>query len=66
MSRWRHLIIAIATVPFLGIYAVLCLIGADYLTGYHWLLDTIYYLLAGLVWLYPAGRVVHWLADHES
>ena len=66
MRRWRHLLIAIATVPVIGIYAVLCVFLADYLTGVHWLLDSLFYLIAGLAWLYPAGFVINWLARHEA
>ena len=66
MKRWRHLLISIATVPAISIYAVLCVFLADYLTGMHWLLDSLFYLVAGLAWLYPAGFVINWLASHEA
>ena len=35
-------------------------------TGIHMLIDLVYYVLAGLVWIYPAGKVISWLAAHES
>ena len=38
----------------------------DFITGYFWLLDWITYVMAGLLWLYPAAKVIKWLADHES
>ncbi|MGB2534226.1 MAG: DUF2842 domain-containing protein [Candidatus Puniceispirillum sp.] len=39
---------------------------ADYLTSIHWLVDLAFYLLAGLMWIPAAGKVVGWLAKHES
>ena len=66
MKRWRHLLIAIAAVPTMALYAVFCMLLADYVTGLHWLLDSLFYLAAGLAWLYPAGFVVSWLARHEA
>ena len=57
---------AIAAVPAIALYAVCCMFLADYVTGLHWLLDSLFYLAAGLAWLYPAGFVVSWLAHHES
>jgi hypothetical protein len=39
---------------------------ADYVTNIHWLVDLVFYLLAGLIWIPAAGKVVGWLAKHES
>ena len=47
MKRWRHLLIAIAAVPAIAFYAVFCMFLADYVTGLHWLLDSLFYLAAG-------------------
>ena len=52
--------------PAIGIYAVLCVFLADYVTGMHWLLDSLFYLIAGLAWLYPASFVISWLARNEA
>jgi hypothetical protein len=38
----------------------------EYVTGYFWLLDWLIYVIVGLLWLYPAAKVIKWLADHES
>ena len=38
----------------------------DFITGYHWSLDWLIYIVAGLLWLYPSVIVIRWLADHES
>ena len=38
----------------------------DFITGYHWSLDWLIYIIVGLLWLYPAAKVIKWLADHES
>jgi len=66
MKRWRHFLFTILLLPLLACYAFICVWLAEYLTGFHWLADTLFYCVAGLGWLWPAGRAVSWLARHES
>ena len=66
MKRWRHFIVVIGIIPTLIIYVAFFMYTFDFITGYFWLLDWIMYILAGLLWLYPASKVIKWLADHES
>jgi hypothetical protein len=53
-------------VPALIIYLGLVLQLADYVTDIHIALDFLFYTVAGLVWIPLAGKVVGWLAKHES
>ena len=66
MKRWRHLIIAVLLVPAISVYVMLCLYLSGFVVGIHWSLDLAYFLAAGLAWLFPAGRVISWLAARES
>ena len=66
MARWRHFIVAIGMVPALIIYLGLVLQLADYVTDIHIGLDFLFYTVAGIVWIPLAGKVVGWLAKHES
>ena len=66
MARWRHFIVAIGMVPALIIYLGLVLQLADYATDIHIALDFLFYTVAGIVWIPLAGKVVGWLAKHES
>ena len=66
MKRWRHFIVVIGIIPFLVLYVVFFMYIFEFITGYHWLLDWLIYIMVGLLWLYPAGKVVKWLADNES
>ena len=66
MKRWRHFIVVIGIIPALIIYVAFFMYIFDFITGYFWLLDWITYVMAGLIWLYPAAKVIKWLADHES
>ena len=66
MKRWRHFIVVIGIIPALIIYVAFFMYTFDFITGYFWLLDWITYVMAGLLWLYPAAKVIKWLADHES
>ena len=66
MSRWRHFIVAIGLVPALLIYVVLVMQLADVVANINFILDILFYIVAGLLWVPVAGRVVGWLAKHES
>ena len=66
MKRWRHLAVAICMVPALVIYLGLVMQIADFVTDIHIIIDFLFYALAGLLWIPLAGKVVAWLATHES
>ena len=58
--------VAIGLVPALVIYLGLVMQIADFVTNIHIILDFLFYTLAGLAWIPLAGKVVAWLAAHES
>ena len=66
MKRWRHLLVAVGMVPALVIYLGLVMQIADFVTDIHIVVDFLFYAVAGLVWILLAGKVVGWLATHES
>ena len=66
MSRWRHFVVAIGLVPALILYVILVMKLADAVVNIHVILDVLFYLVTGLMWVPVAGRVVGWLAKHES
>ena len=66
MKRWRHLLVAVGMVPALVIYLGLVMQIADFVTDIHIVVDFLFYEVAGLVWIPLAGKVVGWLATHES
>ena len=66
MKRWRHFLVVVGTIPALVIYVAIWMFLFDYITGYLWLLDWVIYIIAGFLWLYPATKVINWLADYES
>ena len=66
MKRWRHFIVVIGIVPLLIVYVAFFMYAFDFVTGFNWLIDWVIYILAGLLWLYPAAIVIKWLADHEA
>ena len=66
VRRWRHLIVAVGMVPALVIYIGLMMQIADFVTDIHIILDFLFYAVAGLAWIPLAGKVVGWLAEHES
>ena len=66
MKRWRHLVVAVGMVPALVIYLGLVMQIADVVTDIHIIYDFLFYAVAGLAWIPLAGKVVGWLAAHES
>ena len=66
MKRWRHFVIVIGIIPTFIIYVGLFMYLFEFVTGYFWFIDWLIYILAGLLWLYPAIKVVKWLANNEA
>ncbi|MEK9851152.1 MAG: DUF2842 domain-containing protein [Candidatus Puniceispirillum sp.] len=66
IKRWRHFSVAIGLVPALFLYVGAVLQIADLVINIHVLVDMVFYVIAGLAWIPLAGRVVGWLAKHES
>jgi len=66
MKRWRHFVVVIGIIPLLIMYVGFFMYIFDFVTGFYWLIDWVIYILAGLLWLYLAAKVIKWLADHES
>ena len=66
MKRWRHLLVAVGTVPAFALYIGIVLILTDYVTEIHWVIDLFFYLIAGLAWIPLSVKIIDWLARHES
>ena len=66
LKRWRHLIVAIGTIPAFGLYIALVLLLTDYVTQVHWVLDLLFYVIAGLAWIPLSVKIIDWLARHEA
>ncbi len=66
MKRWRHFIVVLGIIPSLILYISFFMYVFEFITGYFWFFDWLIYIFAGLLWLYPAVKVIKWLADHES
>ena len=66
MKRWRHLVVAIGTVPAFALYIGIVLILTDYVTEIHWVIDLFFYLIAGVAWIPLSVKIIDWLARHES
>lgn len=57
--------IALATIAFLigfTVYVVAAVTLADHLTGLHWSLQAVYFLIAGLLWTLPTRWLMFWAA----
>lgn len=60
--RTRKLIGAIALVILLGLYALVAMaFGASQIVGASHTAQVVYFLVAGLAWVLPAGLLVRWM-----
>lgn len=60
--RTRKFIGTIVLVAFLAVYAVLAMtIGAARINDQSVLVQTLFYLVAGLAWVIPAGILIRWM-----
>jgi Protein of unknown function (DUF2842) len=41
-------------------YIAFAMILADHVLGLHWILQIIYFLLAGTLWAWPAHKLILW------
>jgi hypothetical protein len=54
----------------LGLLGFLLYVGvavalADHVLALHWLVQTAYFILAGVAWAWPAQRLMYWAARRE-
>ena len=66
MKRWRHLLVALLVVPALTLYIIAAMALSQLIIGLSDVLDLVYYIVAGLVWIPGAAIVIRWLADNEA
>lgn len=66
MKRWRHLIVAVGTIPAFVFYIGLVLYLTDFVTEIHWFIDLVFYVIAGLAWIPVSVKIIDWLARHEA
>ena len=61
-QRSRKLIGTVITVAFLTIYSLLAMaLAARLLPETHWIVQLVYYAVAGLVWIVPVGILIRWM-----
>ncbi|MEC7558546.1 MAG: DUF2842 domain-containing protein [Pseudomonadota bacterium] len=66
MYRWRHLAVAFGILPALAIYVGAMVWLSTFIMEIHFLIDLLFFTVAGLAWIPAAGSVVKWLATHEA
>ena len=66
MKRWRHLLVAVGIIPAFLLYITLVMVLTDYLTNFHFVIDLLFYVVAGLAWIPVSVKIIGWLAKHES
>ena len=65
--RPRKLIGTIVLVLFLVVYALIAMaLGASQIVGGPYIVQVIYFLLAGLAWIIPAGILIRWMARPDN
>ena len=61
-QRLRKLVGTVVLVVFVSLYALAAMtVAAAKLPGTHWLVQLIFFLVAGLAWVIPAAPLVTWM-----
>ena len=66
MKRWRHLAVAVGIMPALALYVGAMVWLSSFIIEVHFLMDLVFFVVAGLAWIPAASAVVRWLAEHEA
>ena len=66
MKRWRHLVVAVGIMPALALYVGAMVWLSSFIIEVHFLIDLVFFVVAGLAWIPAASVVVRWLAEHEA
>jgi len=56
----RSTIASLAGILFVLIYIVVVITLPDYFTRLHWTLEALYWLIAGIVWVFPVRWLMLW------
>lgn len=57
--RWRSPLAGLAIIAGLVVYVIAAVTLADFIPN-HVLAETVYYLVAGIAWIWPAVSVIGW------
>jgi len=58
----KGLIATIAALLFVVVYVVAVTNLPDLFPRMHWALEAVYWLVAGIVWVFPVTRLMYWAA----
>lgn len=58
MSRAK-IAFLIGMIGFIGYIAIVVVLG-DHVVNRHWLIQLVYYVVAGIAWVIPAKRLILW------
>jgi hypothetical protein len=63
--RWRSVVSGLLIVLGLAAYAVLVATVSLWVPR-HWAAELVFYLAAGLLWIWPAARLIAWAAHERT
>jgi len=65
ITRWRLRILfgTALLIGGLGIYALAVMLVAVRFLPSHWAAEIPFYLVTGIVWIFPAARLTRWMQD---
>ncbi len=66
MFRWRHFVVAVGLAPSLIVYIGIVMQAAEFVVNINFLIDFLFYTVAGFAWIPLAIKVINWLAKYES
>ena len=65
--RTRKLIGTILLLILVLVYGLFAMaIGAIYVNQLHGIIQFVYYVIAGLLWIFPAGLIIRWMSRPDK
>jgi hypothetical protein len=65
VPRWRNAVGIVLLVAGLCVYALAAMLAGATLIPSHWLAQFAFFVVAGLAWLWPARRLLAWMARDD-
>ena len=58
---WRKPVGALAIIGIITVWAVVVAGASPVVGGWHWSVQAIFYLVAGIAWIFPVRPLVYWM-----
>ena len=62
----RKLLGTVLTVVFICLYIFVAAVLGDAVVLKHWAIQTVFFLIAGLLWIFPVMMIIRWMESADA